>query len=316
MGEMKKADGYHTPVLFEESLNFLITDRDGLYIDGTLGGGGHSAGILERLGKWGHLKAYDKDPEAVERCNERFAEELGRSSSRLEIRQEGFEKACSIRGNDKDDNRINGILLDLGVSSRQLDSETRGISYRIDTNLDMRFSGSGKSARDLLHESKEEELVHIFKAFGEEPFARPLARRLVERRAFSLEKTSDIVSVIESVVPPHIQKKSLSRVFQSIRIAVNDELNVLSETITKVLPNLAPNGRCVVISYHSLEDRIVKNIFKQFAPLSEHKNKYAKDNIIPDYTILTKKPILPSKEEISSNKRARSAKLRVIRKNK
>jgi 16S rRNA (cytosine1402-N4)-methyltransferase len=316
MGEIKKADSYHTPVLFSESLNFLITDPDGLYIDGTLGGGGHSAGILGRLGKWGHLIAYDKDPEAVERCTKRFDDELRRSPSRLEIRHQGFEKACSIRGLDRKDNRINGILLDLGVSSRQLDSETRGISYRIESNLDMRFSGSGKSARDILHESDEEELVRIFKAFAEEPFARPLARRLVERRAFSLEKTSDIVSVVESVVPPHIQKKSLSRVFQAIRIAVNDELNVLTNTLSNVLPNLAPGGRCVVISYHSLEDRIVKNIFRQFAPLSEHKNKYAKDNVIPDYTILTKKPVLPSKEEITENKRARSAKLRVIQKNK
>ncbi len=313
MEKIKKADTYHTPVLFEEVIDFLISDLDGFYIDGTLGGGGHSAGILQKLGKWGHLMAFDKDPDAILQCKKRFAKELEKTMPRIEIRNEGFEKAGSIKS--AKNKRLNGILLDLGVSSWQLDSKQRGISYRFDSNLDMRFSGFGKSARDLLHESSEDGLVQIFRNFGEEPFARPIVRALIKRRSFQLERTSDIVAATESVVPSHLLKKSLSRIFQSIRIAVNDELNVLNDTLKNVLPNLAPGGRCVVISYHSLEDRITKNIFKEFAPSPKHKNKYAKNSQIPDYSILTKKPVLPSKNEIESNPRARSAKLRVIQKN-
>ena len=313
MGDINKVQGYHVPVLLNESLDLWISDAQGLYIDGTLGGGGHTSEALKKLISGGKLIAFDKDPDAIKHCSQKFADYLSATSPLLELCHAGFEEAYSkedIRG------KVKGVLLDLGVSSKQLDDPSRGITYRIDSNLDMRFTGTGKSAKDVLHVATEEELIAILRRFGEEPFAVPIARRIVERRAASSLNTSfDLVNIVENTVPKKIFKKSLSRVFQAIRIAVNEELDVLSNTLTNIMPILAPGGRVVVISYHSLEDRIVKEIFKELAGPRVHKNKYSKDDEHTQYELLTHKPIVPSKEELELNPRSRSAKLRAIQKN-
>ena len=313
MGEINRVQGYHVPVLLKESVDHWITDPSGLYIDGTLGGGGHTSEALNKLSSGGKLVAFDKDPDAIAYCEKKFVQFLNVPNAKLEICHAGYEEAYSkeeFHGN------IKGFLLDLGVSSKQLDDSNRGITYRIDSDLDMRFSGAGMSAKDIMHAAEEEELTRILREYGEEPFAGPIARRIIERRnSSSLNTTFDLVNIVEISVPKKLRIKSLSRVFQAFRIAVNDELNVLNKTITNIVPVLAPGGRLVIISYHSLEDRIVKNIFNRFTGPKKHKNKYAKDTVVPDYELVTRKPIIPSKKELEENPRSRSAKLRVLQKN-
>lgn len=299
---------YHLPVLLEEVLDYLNIKEDGIYIDGTLGGGGHSAEILRRLGKTGKLLAFDKDEMAIEHCRIRFAEELALGeNSRIELINECFSQACSIIRK-----RANGVLLDLGVSSRQLDDSHRGFSYRVESPLNLRFSSHGTTAEDLLNSAQEREIESILRLYGEEPFAKRIARRISQRRrAFPLRTTSDLRSIIEESVPSTQLFKSLSRTFQALRIAINDELGVLNNILSNVVPVMAENGRVVVISYHSLEDRIVKTKFKEFSI-----KQYSDDPIPvlirePQLKILTPKPILPTEEEIKRNPRARSAKMRI-----
>ena len=301
---------YHEPVMLERVIESLKIKPDGKYIDGTLGGGGHSEAILKRLSEKGKLFSFDKDPEAIERCREKFWGELAKGvDSRIEIYNDGFENARSVVG---DRGEIDGALLDLGLSSRQLDSGSRGFSYRSDSELDMRFGTSGKSAAELLQAAKEEEIERILREYGEEPFARRIARRVVERRRAIIFKTSrDLANVVEECVPARSRLKSLSRVFQAVRIAVNDELVALSRALEEITDLLAPGGRIVVISYHSLEDRIVKRFFK------ERSAKFRNEDIAsraPTLKIISKKPITPDKEEILRNPRARSAKLRIAEK--
>ncbi len=295
---------YHIPVMLEEVCTWLITDPDGIYIDGTLGGGGHTAEILARLSSNGKIIAFDADEQAIEHCTKKFAAELDKSDSRLVLYNDNFIRACSIgelRG------KVLGLLLDLGVSSRQLDSGSRGISHRVNSRLTMSFGSHGNTAEDLLDGADEREIESILKKYGEEPFARVIARRIVQRRrAAPLRSTFDLRSVIEEVVPPHIVSKSIARVFQAIRIAVNDELGVLEKTLRGIIPILAPQGRIAVISYHSLEDRIVKNVFRELADKNQ--------DTPPELKILTSKPLPPSDEEIHNNPRSRSAKLRVAEK--
>lgn len=292
---------YHIPVLLQESVDYLLTDSSGTYIDGTLGGGGHTAEILRRLTPNGRIISFDADGGAIEYCSKRFSTELHDANCRLSFRNENFIEACSInelRG------KVFGLLLDLGVSSRQLDSASRGISHRINSRLDMRFGGNGVSAEDLLNDAKEESLLRIFREYGEEPFAFAITRRIIERRhAFPLRTTSDLRLIIQEVVPPHLAPKAVARIFQALRIAVNDELGILENTLKGIIPQLTNGGRIVVISYHSLEDRIVKNVFRSLASSQPAVLR-----------ILTPKPLIPSDSEISANSRARSAKLRVAEK--
>lgn len=296
---------YHTPVLLKEVLELLITDRDGIYIDGTIGGGGHSEKILENIGERGRLFGFDKDLEAIEYCKEKFKEELKKwGNSRLELFNECFSRACSIT---RHRGEWTGFLLDLGVSSRQLDESRRGFSYRRVGPLDLRFSSYGTKAEDLVNAASEEDLAALLRKYGEEPFAKKIANAIVRQRKLSPIKTTvDLAKIVESVVPRKLLTKSLSRVFQAIRIAVNDELNILEKALESSLVCLAKGGRIVVISYHSLEDRIVKNFFRRN---SIQKNK-KEATTVPKLNILTKKPIRPCIEEIESNPRSRSAKLR------
>lgn len=293
---------YHIPVLLRESVDFLVTDTSGIYIDGTLGGGGHTAEILLRLSPNGRLISFDADAIAIAHCQERFADELAKENPRLTLRNENFVHSGNLPGLR---GATAGLLLDLGTSSRQLDSASRGISHRINSRLDMRFGNSGVSAEEILNDAKEDMLIRIFREYGEEPFAVSIVRRIIERRrAFPLKTTNDLRIIIQEIVPPHLAPRALARVFQALRIAVNDELGVLEKTLRNIIPQLSSGGRIVVISYHSLEDRIVKNTFREFSTVEQSHS----------ISILTPKPLIPSSAEIASNPRSRSAKLRIAEK--
>lgn len=298
---------YHLPVLLNEAVDWLVHNPDGVYVDGTLGGGGHTEKILSKLSNLGELHSFDKDEFAVEYCTKKFKEELSKGNeSRLIIHNECYSKACSILSVKG----LDGILLDLGLSSRQLDESRRGFSYRVDSKLDMRFSPHGKTAEDLLHAATEEEIIDILRKYGEEPYAKRIARRIIEkRRAFPLKTTFDLKNIILECVPPNQHLKSLSRVFQAFRIAINNELETLQNTLTHCLPIFKNKARFVIISYHSLEDRIVKNFFKEHKITKKHNIDITKD--VPRLRILTQKPIIPDSNEINLNPRARSAKMRV-----
>ena len=296
---------YHLPVMLKECLDgLMVLGSAGTYIDGTLGGGGHTGEILSRLDQQGRLISYDADPDAIAHCTEKFADILEQTPTALSLRQMNF---VSMIDDDIENDSISGVLLDLGVSSRQLDKGQRGISYRFNTKLDMRFGPQGQTAEELLNTIEEGQLHHILRGFGEEPFARIIARRIIERRrAAPLQSTFDLRHIIEECVPPHMASKSLARVFQAIRIAVNGELDVLERTIRGIIPKLKKGGRIVIMSYHSLEDRIVKHVFKELAS--------KQDDAIPSLKILTNKPIEATDEEITRNPRARTAKLRIAEK--
>jgi 16S rRNA (cytosine1402-N4)-methyltransferase len=298
-----KLNVYHTPVLLKETIDLLFTKADGIYIDGTIGGGGHSEALLAKLSSGGKIFGFDKDPEAIEHCKEKFKNELEKGeNSRIELFNECFSKACSIT---RHRGEWTGFLLDLGVSSRQLDESRRGFSYRAAGPLDLRFSPHGRTAEDLVNAVDEEELAALLRKFGEEPFAKKIARRIVQQRKIApIRTTIDLARIVESVVPRRSLASSLSRVFQALRIAINDELNVLHNALHSALQCLGNRSRIVVISYHSLEDRIVKNFFRQFSKGEEASSS------MPKIKILTKKPLVPSEDEVKNNPRSRSAKLR------
>ena len=314
---------YHLPVLLDESVKYLfnenISNNNQIYIDGTLGGGGHTAIILQKLGFGGKLFAFDKDNTAIERASNLFKEEINTPSPRLHLHNCSFSQVEHILKN-YNIHRIDGILFDLGVSSRQLDSEQIGISYRINCPIDMRFDAdtNKQSARDILNTYSKDELSAIFFKYGEEPKSHIIANAIVQARNIkSIDTTFDLRAIIEDCIYGSIKSPTLSRIFQAIRIEVNNELGELREALVKVIPILKTGARIVVISYHSLEDRIVKEIFKEysFAPKT---NKYKvkelpehASNIVPKITLVISRPYMPSKEEIEKNPRARSAKMRV-----
>ncbi len=292
---------YHLPVMLDKCIDFLVLSNDGIYIDGTLGGGGHAERILSKLGSGGNLVVFDKDPGAIAHCERKLQSYLiGVTAPTMTYYNECFSSIC---GKAKYDGLINGVLLDLGVSSRQLDSDSVGLSYRFDARLDMRFGNSGTTAYDIINKADTADIKRILYQYGEEPKAGLIARRIDERRrAIPLETTTDLKNLIAELVSPAQLYKTLSRVFQAFRIAVNDELGVLEKALPCFIKMLAPGGRIVIMSYHSLEDRIVKNIFRDHAKPSEG---------APLLKIITNKPIIADDAEIIGNPRARSAKLRV-----
>ncbi len=308
---------YHLPVLLNESISYLITDKNGTYIDGTLGGGGHAAKIMQNINSGGNLFAFDKDTFAIERAKTLFVEELKNPSPRLVLFNQSFATASNVCK----ERAINphGILLDLGVSSQQLDTDQRGISYRVNSPLDMRFSNSSAlTARDILNTYTESDLIQIFNDYGEEPRSYHIAKKIIEyRQRKQLETTFDLKQIIEECTPKILHFKTLSRIFQALRIKVNNELEELNNALTDIINVLAAGGRIVVISYHSLEDRIVKDIFKKNSTKIKI-NKYADETpaFLPTLKILTPKPIFPPDNEILQNPRSRSAKLRVAEKTK
>jgi 16S rRNA (cytosine1402-N4)-methyltransferase len=297
---------YHEPVLAEETLALLITDRDGLYVDGTVGGGGHAEKICEHLGPRGRLIGIDSDADAIEASQTR----LERFGSRVTLIRTNFRHIVSeleTRGVKQ----LAGIVLDLGVSSHQIDEAERGFSFRADGKLDMRMdSRQSVSAHEIINGYSQERLESIFREYGEERAARRIARGLVHARPVATAVALN--AVIERCVGGRYLTKSLARVYQAIRIEVNRELESLREALVSVPDLLLPGGRCVVIAYHSLEDRIVKEFFRgEAADRIPSQSKYIPDlPRLPRLQILTRKPVTATGQEIARNPRARSAKLR------
>lgn len=296
----------HIPVLFEETLEALITDTDGIYVDGTLGGGGHSAGILERLGKKARLYGIDQDDEALQAATSRIGND---------------ERFITLKGNfgylatllpPQTHGQVTGILLDLGVSTHQLKAGQRGFSFQENGPLDMRMGNlSGVSAYQVVNQYEYEQLRDIIFHYGEERNSRRIAKAIIEARP--LETTAELREAISRVVSERFRIKSLARVFQAIRIEVNRELDMLRHVLEQALTVLKPGGRIAVISYHSLEDRLVKRFFKA----GNFEGQVEKDfygNLISPLKPVNKQVIRPSQEEIERNTAARSARLRIAEK--
>jgi 16S rRNA (cytosine1402-N4)-methyltransferase len=285
----------HRPVLVREALDLLVTKENGVYIDGTVGAGGHAGEILKRLGAGGRLLGIDRDSDILELARERLAGDARAVLHRGSF--EDLEEALQILGVPK----VDGIFVDLGVSSLQLDRAERGFSFSKDAPLDMRMDRmGGGTAAELLEEAPEKELERILKEYGEERFARRIARRIVdERRKHPVRTTAELAALVSRAVPRGAGRiHPATRTFQALRIAVNGELDRLDAFLDRVPAALAPGGRVAVISYHSLEDRRVKRAFVE----AERSGILRR---------LTRKPVVPSEGEIRENPRARSAKLRV-----
>ncbi len=295
----------HKSVLLNETIEYLDIKPDGVYLDGTLGGGGHSLEIVKRL-QGGRLYCTDKDKFAIEKAGAFLG-----SFSNVNIIWSGFENAKSALG----DVRLDGVLLDLGVSSFQLDDESRGFSYMKDAPLDMRMNREmGFSAWDLVNGYSEEELSRIIFEYGEERYARKIASRIVEkRRVKSIDTTFELVTIIKSCFGSNEKQHPAKRTFQAIRIAVNDELGLLWKAVLDLVSMLKPGGRICVITFHSLEDRLIKNCFKSLQNPCDCPRElmYCVCGKKPELNIVTRKPIIPSEQEVSINPRSRSAKLRV-----
>ena len=307
----KIGNDYHIPVLYYETLDNLVINPDGIYIDCTLGGGSHSEGILERLSDKGLLISIDQDTNAIEYSKKR----LEKFGSKWKVFKGNFENIDTIAymvGVDK----VDGILMDIGVSSKQLDDPDRGFSYRYDVKLDMRMNTEQKiSAYDVVNTYSEEQLSKIIFEYGEERHARKIAKLIVEeRKSSSIEKTSNLITLIKRAYPERASKHPAKKTFQAIRIEVNRELEVLENAMSKAVELLKVGGRLAIITFHSLEDRIVKNKFKDLATAC----KCPKDipicmcGGVKKFEIITKKPIIPVDDEVKNNNRAHSSKLRIL----
>ncbi|MGB6037853.1 MAG: 16S rRNA (cytosine(1402)-N(4))-methyltransferase RsmH [Cryomorphaceae bacterium] len=298
--------GYHEPVLLRESVDALIEDMNGVYVDVTFGGGGHSREVLSRLGDKGKLIAFDRDEDAQSNVIDDPRFTLVPSDFRF------MQNHLRFLGHRK----VDGILADLGVSSHQFDVPERGFSIRTEGKLDMRMGKSTElTAAKVVNKYDEAELIRVLKNYGELTNARQLASIIVARRnERKFETTEDLVQAIEKVFPPQKRMQNLAKVFQGIRIEVNDEMGSLEALLKQSVEVLKPKGNLVVISYHSLEDRPVKR-FMRAGDLDGEVKKDFFGNPERPFTPQPGKPITPSKEEIEKNSRARSAKLRVAKRN-
>lgn len=307
----------HVSVLLRESVDALLPERGGVFVDCTAGGGGHSEEILKRLPPHSKLISLDRDDRAIERCRERLAP-YGAASTVIKTNYSELAQVLDALEIEA----INGILWDLGVSSVQLDEAERGFSYSCDAPLDMRMDRSGgRTAADIVNTYSEDELRRVIRDWGEEAFASRIAAAIVEKRSVSpIETTSQLADIVASAIPAAARRKEkqhpAKRTFQAIRIEVNDELTIIEPSLEAAISRLAPGGRAAVITFHSLEDRIVKNTFKRL----ENPCTCPPDFPVcvcgkkPVVKLITRKPILPSQEELEDNPRARSAKLRVCEK--
>lgn len=305
-------DFSHVPVLLRETIEALNIKSDGIYVDGTVGGGGHSQEILNRLGK-GTLIAIDQDPDAIKTVTKRFAGHANVMVVRANF--SSMDEVVHSLGFDC----VDGILLDIGVSSRQLDTPERGFSFHNDAPLDMRMSQEGTSAYDLVNTLPYGELARIIRMYGEEKFASSIAGAIVRQREKKpIETTLELAEIVKSGVPAAKRRDGhpARKTFQALRIAVNGELERLSQGLEAAFSLLAPGGRLAVITFHSLEDRIVKQYFAQLCtgctcpkdfPVCVCGKK-------PQAKLWNKKPVEASEEELRSNARSRSAKLRVLEK--
>jgi len=302
-------DARHVPVLLREAVDWLATARGGLFVDATLGLGGHSEAILEAAAG-ARVLGIDRDPEARAHA----ARRLARFGARVEIRAGDFRDLERVAG---DRAPFAGVLADLGVSSLQLDSAARGFSFRGDGPLDMRMGPEGRTARDLVNEESEAELEAILREYGEEPEARRVARAIVAaRRERPIDTTRELAEVVRRAKrAPRGEERidPATRAFQALRIAVNEELEAVDALLDQAVRLLGTEGRLVVISYHSLEDRIVKNRFRDLArgevdPITGR--TLGESRVLE---VLTRKPVRPGEAEVDANPRARSARLRAAR---
>ena len=302
----------HVPVLLQECIEGLTIDPAGIYLDGTAGGAGHSREIAKRL-TTGRLISLDQDPDAVQTATERLK---GLPAQVVQVNFRQAKQALAQLGIEQ----INGALLDLGVSSHQLDDGDRGFSYHMDAPLDMRMSQSGQTAADLVAVLSREELTRILRDYGEEPYAWQIAGRIVkEREQKPILTTLQLADLVAAAVPPAERRKSKNparRTFQALRIAVNSELDALNEGMEGIFDCLAPGGRFCIITFHSLEDRLVKNKFRRWATACTCPPEYpvCVCGGKPKAKLITRKPIEADSTELQQNRRSRSAKLRVLEK--
>lgn len=297
---------YHNPVMLRECIEALITDKSGVYADVTFGGGGHSRGILEALGPQGRLIAFDRDADALANAPDDSRFTLIRNNFRFIhnfVLFEGYKDG------------IDGVMADLGVSSHQFDTAERGFSFRYDAPLDMRMNTEAAvTAADLVNSLEEAELEKILRVYGEVGQSRKMASLIVRaRKTSAIGTTTQLNEAIAPCLPKFAEHKELARVYQSLRIEVNQEMKSLEKMLSGAAASLKAGGRLVVITYHSLEDRMVKNFIKAGNIEGEiHRDIYGKADI--PLSAVNRKPILPQEEEIAGNTRARSAKLRVAEK--
>ena len=308
----------HTSVLLEETIDALNINPDGIYVDGTLGGGGHSYEICKRLSGKGRLIGIDQDAAAIAAASER----LGEFKDKVTIIRSNYcemkEKLAGIGVTGTD-----GIILDLGVSSYQLDTADRGFTYREDAPLDMRMDQrQTRTARDIVNEYSEMELYRIIRDYGEDRFAKNIAKHIVlARQEKPLETTGELIHVIKAAIPMKVRAVGghpAKKTFQAIRIELNNELGVLSDSLDDMIELLNDKGRICIITFHSLEDRIVKNGFRRNENPCICPNEFpvCVCGREPKGSVITRKPILPGEEEIKVNSRAKSAKLRVFERKK
>ena len=292
MKNLQEKTHTHIPVMTGEALKYLNLNPDGIYIDGTIGGGGHAKMILSMLSSKGKLIGIDRDPEALALCRESF-----NSTDQISLHHNSYHNIDKIM-EELGIQKVNGILLDLGLSSLQLNSKRRGFSFKNDGRIDMRFdNSSGTTAEDFIKGLTEKELANIIFEFGEERRSRRISKAIKE--APELSTTNDIKEAIRKSTPPHHRNKTLARVFQALRIAVNDEIDKLVQFLKEFMNYLDFEGRLLIIYYHSIEDRLVK---KTFIKLKDEKKVH----------LLTKKPLTPLTIELNQNNRSRSAKLRAL----
>ena len=314
---VKKAETYHVPVLLKESVDGLNIQSGGVYVDVTFGGGGHSSEILSRLDEQAHLYSFDQDADAEQNvmCSEVGAERRFVDDPRFTFVRSNFrylKNWMRYYGVES----IDGLLADLGVSSHHFDDESRGFSFRFDAQLDMRMNKrAGKTAADIVNDYDEEALANLFYLYGEIKQSRRLAATVVKARSQQrIVTTQDLLRILEPIFKREREKKDLAKVFQALRIEVNHEMDALKEMLKSATELLKPGGRLSVITYHSLEDRIVKNIMKT----GNVEGKRIQDfygRIETPFTLINNKVIVPSENEQQENPRSRSAKLRIAEKN-
>lgn len=307
----------HTSVLLEETVDGLNIKPDGIYVDGTLGGGGHAYEVCSRLGSKGRFIGIDQDEAAIEAAGARLRD----FGERVTIVRSNY---CDmkLRLQELGIDKVDGIVLDLGVSSYQLDTAERGFSYRVDAPLDMRMDRRQKmTARDIVNDYSEMDLFRIIRDYGEDKFAKNIAKHIVmEREKGPIETTAQLIEIIKRAIPMKFQKTAghpAKRTFQAIRIELNRELEVLRDTLDDMIELLNTDGRICIITFHSLEDRIVKSIFKRNedpCTCPSHFPVCVCGNVSKG-KVITRKPILPSDEELEANSRSKSAKLRIFERN-
>ena len=314
---VKKAETYHVPVLLKESVDGLNIQSGGVYVDVTFGGGGHSSEILSRLDEQAHLYSFDQDADAEQNVmrSEVGAERRFVDDSRFTFVRSNFrylKNWMRYYGVES----IDGLLADLGVSSHHFDDESRGFSFRFDAQLDMRMNKrAGKTAADIVNDYDEEALANLFYLYGEIKQSRRLAAAVLKARSQQrIATTQDLLRILDPIFKREREKKDLAKVFQALRIEVNHEMDALKEVLKSATELLKPGGRLSVITYHSLEDRIVKNIMKT----GNVEGKRIQDfygRIETPFTLINNKVIVPSENEQQENPRSRSAKLRIAEKN-